>query len=437
MHFRLLDFSFAENHLNMEKLLHLLTGLLLWTAGLSAQVDVLSLESNYSRSLYYSIADGSTTAYNYTDWDIAFGVAGQSLAVLYNEGAVEGIAEIELYITESTDFESVDTTGMVRIYNNEVSWDAGAFNHVGSDEDPFDFGWGRYDVVTHQVNGTRVYVIKLRSGDYKKLKIESLDGGIYTFRYADLDGENEVMDAIDKSEYTGKTLAYYSLESGEARDLEPEQWDILFTRYTTPLALNDGTGAVLEYMVTGALTNTGIEVAQVDGIDPATVDFNEYDGLFSDTLTIIGHDWKSFDLDIFQFSVPNDRIYFIKNASGEVWKVQFIDFEGASTGGFALEKSLAGMVTSTSNRAKNFESFTLFPNPAGELINVNFELKTAADNALIRITNNLGQELWRESIRISEGLNTKTIPLQLSAGSYHLTVQSGKDFIGKPFLVKP
>lgn len=404
---------------------------------LPAQVEVLSLEANYTKSLFYSVTDGSTSSYNYTDWDIAFGVGPQSLAVLYNEGTAGDLGEIELYLTDSTDFATLDTTGMVRIYNNEVSWEAGAFNHVGNAADPFDLGWGSYSVVTHQVNGTRVFVIKLRNGDYKKLKIESLISGVYSFRYADLDGENEVMKTVEKSAFSGKTLAYYSFETEAVVDLEPEEWDILFTRYYTSLPLDDGTGTSIEYLVTGALINAGLEIAQVDGIDPATVDYSDYPELFNDTLTVIGHDWKSFNLSDFQYSVPADRVYFIKKGSGAVWKVQFIDFEGASTGGFALEKSQVGTISSSQDLSKNFQSFRLFPNPAGKVINVNFELETRADQGQVQIMNQLGQVLWTENIRIHEGMNSSSIPLELAGGAYYLTIQSGRDFIARPFSVNP
>lgn len=435
MFFEVHNLNLLKIHKKMIKNLRLLFGAIILTGTVNAQVDVLSLGAGYSNSIYYSISDGSTSSYEYADWDIAFGVSNQSLAIFYNEGVAGSLAEIELYVTDTTDFEASDTTDMVRIYNNEVSWDAGAFNHVSSPSDPFDFGWGKYSVVTHQVNGTRVFVLKLRNGIYKKLKIESLIGGVYTFRYADLDGENEVTQTVTKSEFVGKTLAYYSFETEAVVDLEPENWDILFTRYYTPLPLNDGTGAVLEYVVTGALTNAGLEVAQADGVNPVSANFQDYEDLFTDSLTVIGHDWKEFDLATFQFTVPTDRVYFVKNDSGGVWKIQFIDFEGSSTGGFALEKSFEGTITSIANQSENFQSFNLFPNPADNFLNIQFELKAAANNGLIQVTDNLGKVLWTEKVQLVQGINTRSIPLQLAQGPYYLSIRTDKGFIAKPFLV--
>ena len=142
---------------------------------------------------------------------------------------------VELYLTNSTDFATVDSTAMTRIYNEDISWSEGAFNHVKIEEDPADYGWGTYDFTSHQVNGSRIYIIKLRNGDFKKIEIQSLISGIYTFRYANLDGSNEETHTIDKADYDGKTLAYFSIENGTAQDLEPVQWDLVFTRYQTVL----------------------------------------------------------------------------------------------------------------------------------------------------------------------------------------------------------
>jgi hypothetical protein len=421
----------------MKKNLLLLLSLIFSFSSTNAQVELLSLGPGYQNAVFYSLEDGSTQTYGYADWDIAFGVSGQSLAVCYNEGAAGDLGEIELYLAQDSDFATADTIGMQRIYNNELSWSAGAFNHVGNAADPFDFGWGTYNMVTHQVNGSRVFLIKLRSGTYKKLEIRSLISGVYTFRHADLDGSNEIEQTVDKSNFSGQTMAYYSFAADTVLDLEPEQWDILFTRYYTPLPLNDGSGDTLQYLVTGALTNVGIEVAQADGVDPDNVDFNDYTDQFSSELTVIGSDWKFFDLNTFQWSIPTDRVYFLKNTAGEVWQVQFIDFEGASTGGFALQKSLAGTVTSTRQLSRNFEVFTLAPNPARDYLNINFALNTSAQNGQMRIMNTLGKVLWQETISIQQGLNRRTIPLQLSAGTYYLVVQSGNDLMSRPFLVNP
>ena len=47
---------------------------------------------------------------------------------------------------------------------------------------------------------------------------------------------------------------------------------------------------------------------------------------------IIGHDWKDFDLGTFTWEVFDDLVYFIETPDNDIWQLQFIDFEGSSTG---------------------------------------------------------------------------------------------------------
>jgi len=413
------------------------------TLSLGAQqdpvIEVLSMGANYDTPFFYSIESGDTTTFKHSDWEIAFAVTAQSdLGVFVNEGVSSAGEEREsaLIVTGATDFASVDTAGMTRVYNNENSWEAGAFNHVRNPAEPFDFGWGNYDPATNQVNGTRVFVIQLRSGAYKKLKITSLDGGIYTFQYADLDGSNEVTQIVDKANFATKTLAYYSFASEQVLDLEPADWDILFTRYSEVLPLNDGSGESIDYYVSGALINRGVEVAQADGVDPQTVDLENFSAQFTDTLTVIGHDWKDFNLTTFQWSLPMDRVYFVKNEEQEVWKLQFIDFEGSSTGGFAMQKSAEGVLTDVRDLAQNFNYFQLSPNPASDNVTIEFQLNTAATAGELRLYNAAGQLVLNRALDLGTGNVQETIPLDLPGGMYQVIVASAQDFIAKPLLIR-
>ena len=212
---------------------------------------------------------------------------------------------------------------------------SGAFNHVAED-DPLDFGWGIYNTTTHEVVGVRVFIVRLRNKEWKKLFIESLDNNIYTFKYADLDGSNEVIQTIDKTDYANKNLVFYSIENDMILDLEPEQWDLLFTRYRSPL--DAGGGDFINYLLTGVLSAPGVEIAQASAIDPTTVNHLDYADQYSDTIDIIGHDWKWFDLGTFTWVVASDRVYFVKTPESELWKLQFTDFGGSSTGTTSLTK---------------------------------------------------------------------------------------------------
>lgn len=409
------------------------------TFTLSAQtIDQVSIGAGYATQTFYTLSDGSTQSNSDDAWDIAFNVSLQGSGVFVNEGLAlsmtQELPEVELYETASDDFENIDTLGQQRIYNNEVSWAAGAFNHIASETDPFDLGWGAYNPATTSVTSNRIFAIKLRSGTFKKLEIQSLISGVYTFRYANLDGSDEVTTTIAKSDYTGKTLAYYSLETDEALDLEPAVWDLKFTRYKTLLPA--GPGVELNYLLTGTLSNDGVEVAQVDGIDPLTVSHLDYEDSYSDTLTVIGHDWKNFDLDIFQWVIPSDRVYFVKSTENELWKVQFLDFEGSSTGVSTFEKSFITELTSTEDTFEALNSFSVFPNPAVDVVTVAFELEHNIPNAVLQLSNTLGQILQVYDTQVQSGLNIKELPIDVPSGMYYVSLRAGTDIITKPVLVK-
>src|SRR5690606_12687448 len=126
-----------------------------------------------------------------------------------------------------------------------------------------DFGWGMYDINTHNLNGTRIFIIKLRDDSYKKIRIDQMQtrNNKFFFTYGDLDNENIVTDSIDMNDFDGKTLAYYSLKDQQSLDLEPEEWDLKFTRYNTPVATDEVPEGFLNYLVTGTLSRPGVEVA--------------------------------------------------------------------------------------------------------------------------------------------------------------------------------
>jgi hypothetical protein len=418
----------------MKKIYNLIL-LLCSVSVLTAQIDQPSVGASYANSTFYNLEDGNTTSATHTEWDIAFNVTPFNLGIIVNEGVglsfTAPLSIVELFQTNSTDFTTADTIGISKIYNDEVSWSAGAFNLIADASSSADYGWGDYNFGNNQVVGTRIFAIKLRNETYKKLEIQSLIAGVYTFRFADLDGNNEVTTTIDKANYPAKTLAYYSIENETALDLEPTDWDMVFTRYVTPL--NDGSGGTIDYTLTGILTDAGVQVVQADGINPSTVDHLDYTNDYQDSLTIIGYDWKSFQG---SWVIEAERVYFVKTANEKIWKIQFFDFEGSSTGTTTLEKTLIDGTSSTNKVTEHFSSFNVFPNPASDVTNLVFEVKTYEGAAQIQIINQLGQRVYNENIEIHNGLNAKQLSLNFPSGLYHVALQIGSDFITRPLFIK-
>ena len=273
--------------------------------------------------------------------------------------------------------------------------------------------------------------MKLRNDVWRKVQFQSLIGGVYSFRHANLDGSDLQEVTIAKDDYPNKTLAYYSLQNNEALDLEPENWDLLFTRYWE--LLPDG----VQYQVTGILPNQDVETIQVDGVDPATATVQDYLDQFQDTVITIGSDWKRFSFST-GWSIEADRVYFLKTAMDSLWKIEFLDFAGSSSGDITWTKTYEGQITSSEEIAAQSSELQLFPNPvqANRPITVQWPLNAVpATTTQLRVVNSLGQMLHQEWINVQSGLNQFELSTSLPAGHYWLEINLGDRSVTKPFVI--
>lgn len=389
-------------------------------------VDDLTMGASYKDAVYYELDGGNKATLEHANWHIAFSVYGaQDAGIFLNEGTTLGGTRSNLYEANTADFSTTITNGDWGngLVNTEVSWANGAFNETRDVSNFADYGWGAYNMSSHIVEGTKVYVIQLPSGDYKKIKIDSLVNGTYHFRYADLDGSNLETHTITKSDYADKTLVYFSLTSNAVVDAELASWDIVLTRYET--TLDDGMGGTTPYGVSGILTNEGVEVTRANGVDPTTVEFADHQAnLHSDSLYIIGHDWKYYDFTA-GWTVSTDVVYFVKTTTDNVWKVQFIDFEGSSTGVARFEKTDLGLLSSIEEAITSQEQLILYPNPVVDQTQLVFETTSFSGDMQVTIQDVTGRTIEQRIIAVQTGLNTHTFNLgHLTAGNYFLTLHS-------------
>jgi len=325
-----------------------------------------------------------------------------------------------LYSNDTTDWPTIDTTGfdwtLNRMMNTDTSWEVGAFERIAP-VSAFDLGWGTYNSITHHINGDRLYVIKLADLSYRKLYIESLVSGVYTIRYANLDGKNTVTNTITKTDYTDKNFGYYSLENNTVIDREPlsSDWDFLFTRYITDIAPNT------PFNVTGVLSNHNIKVAQVNNVsDVNTV--THLGQAYNSEINIVGWDWKVFDLNTFQFNIDDSLVYFVEDQDAAIYRLIFTGFTGTSAGEYHLSRELITSVGIEDVVQQN-TILNAYPNPATNRITVIFN--ALSDNTVISIINLTGQEVTRKQINTTKGLSEESIDLSsLARGSYFLQVKS-------------
>lgn len=386
----------------------------------------VSIGANYSNQKWYSLANGEVGTQSKDNWDIAFEITGYTSAIYANTQKSNFAVYLAPY--SIANWGSVDTAGMsswTALYNSDTTWTVGAFNKGADVSDPADLGWGVYDMNTHIVSGDSCYVLKLSATSYKKLKIESLSGGVYTFVYADISGANSHTATIAKSNYSGKNFAYYDLSANAAVDREPASasWDLTFGKYTAMLMMPNLT----PYGVVGVMANKGVLVAQANNVTSPLTYTNWNAETFNTNITTIGHDWKTFNLASNEWKIVNDTVYFVEDKAGDIWKMKFLSFGGSTNGDFVFskEKLTASTVGVAGNNADVLK-MSVYPNPAtNEKITLIFSGHTAS-NAGVSVVDMNGRVISSESVETTPGLNIHVLNTGgLNAGIYFINLNVG------------
>ncbi|MCF8247760.1 MAG: T9SS type A sorting domain-containing protein [Saprospiraceae bacterium] len=410
----------------------LLSLALLSTISLSAQDLVqVSYGASYKNQTYYQLSDDVTASLDNNTWDIAFTTYGENVGGIHlNESTVTFGAEAVLYLAPTANFDDpiivADLTE--RLYNDEKSWDYGAFNSTRDVNDPNDFGWGMLDAGTGKITGNTVFVLRFKDGTYQKLQIVSLEQGIYTIKHADLDGSNENTLTVDKANFTAADFAYLALSSGQTLPSIPIDWDLVFLRYASPN--DDGAGGIIQIMSSGVLSAPGVEVAQANFVDPDDVEFADFEDSLSTDIDIIGSDWKTFNNT--SWLLVNDRAYFVKAENGAVWKLIFVDFGGSTTGNVIFSKELI-LETGVGEEA-TFDGLSVYPNPTSGDATLFFSPKNTGV-ASIGLTNLFGQLVWSGKLVVNTGFNAVQLPLNnLPSGQYFAKTRLGSTVFTKKIV---
>ena len=291
--------------------------------------ETISLGAGYANDIYYRLSDGLITSVPRSNWDIAFSVSSREAAILTNGGS--GVT-LKAYPATSgwTWATAIDTAGFYNwnaLNNSDTTWTEGAFN-MNATGHP-NYGWADYDMSSHNLTGVSMYFIKTINGSFKKIWIEqklSVDQ-MYSFRYSDLDGSNENVVDIQLAG-KNKNFIYFSLDNNEEVDREPEtdKWDIVFTKWI------DNS---MNYPVTGVLQNIGVSALENSDVDPLSEVMPERGYLTS--ISTIGADWKTIDMDTYQYSIDETRVFFTKDQNDKIYRIRFTAFEGSSTGNLSFD----------------------------------------------------------------------------------------------------
>ncbi len=390
--------------------LHTLSASLLASLALTAQTTVtVSTGAANSTQSWYSFQNGVVASAPLADWDLAFEIVGFTSSILVNTAKGLSVWETPAAIGAWADVNTVDESNWTVIHNSDTDWSAGALTSGNDLDQPdgFNVGWGTYNVITHTIVGTRIYVVGLGEGVYKKLRINSLLSGTYSFTYANLDGSEEVTATLSKQAFTGKNFGYFSFATGTTLDPEPPttNWDLVFTKYIgfVPTA----------YPVAGVLQNKNVTALQVDGVAPESAEW--WGAEFSSDINIIGSDWKTFNMSTFQYEYAEDRTYFVQDQQGNIWKLIFIEYGGSSNGNMVFTQEL---VSGVGMKETTTTDLTVFPNPVASGP-VQFVFNAPATGLVLTVTDLNGRLVMQDGFSGTGSLTRHTVDVEaLPAGLY-------------------
>lgn len=423
--------------------------LILASAALQTQAqnwipDSVVLGPGYTNRGFYSLENGNvgSVPFNTRDWMIDVS-AVYSATIRINGGF---FAECYKYTAGDTaDWATLDTTGLkagngwVRARDDRQSLSPSAFEY-GEIGHP-NYGWGDYNQITHVVTGNSLFVYKTvgngtpNSAQWKKIWIKELSASPREFIIwaADLDGGNQQTITISKEGVTNKSFIYYSFATNEVYNDEPaaNSFDLIFTKFEDEYSFMGGTSI---QAVTGVENNNGVLVARVQGIPANDAVYTDY--TLETDIYGIGHDWKTLNMQTFQFVLADSLSYFVQDVPGNIWQIRFTGFLGTSTGKYRFEKRKVAFASV--EESVTLGAWNVFPNPTSDYAQVVFSAKTASP-VRIALIDLSGKVRVTENITSQVGINQHTLSLQgknLAPGVYVLQIHAGETVKSTKLVVR-
>jgi len=283
------------------------------------KIGSVELGPAYLNQVFYSLeANKAVKSYTLYDFDLAFESTAEGWHILLNSSRFMHAGN-----SGQKDFAAVTSqAGLdMKFDNSNGNLDSTAIGN-----------WAQFSA-TDTILYKQVYVIDLGVDGsanplgYKKIIFQSLVQGKYTIRFANLDGSEEFTFVVPKMpdvDFVGFSFS----NGGVVVDFEPPptDYDLFFGQYTT--LLYSGTEPY-PYLVRGVLLNRNFTEAffYQGGKQFADIEFADIASLeFSPDLDVIGHEWKSYNLEEGFYKVETGRVYIIRNQHGHYYKLHFISF---------------------------------------------------------------------------------------------------------------
>lgn len=440
----------------MKKLSLLILILLPFLGITQSKQDSVTMLPGTVVDVYYNTVTGTKDTVRNTNWHLAFGVRRamppfrtmQAATVRINEGRGVELFKSPFTIDEWADFDTSGWMAWNTFFNSDSTWDIGAFNQQRNLNNPFDYGWGQYDMVSKDVSGNRIWLIAISTSpnpaapkSLKKLHIQKIVyDTMWVFTISNLDGTDSNQVSIKKSDFNGKMLAYYNVFTNQVIDREPSlnSWDLLFTRYKTLVTMF---GQTLMYPVMGVLHNPEIHAARIfaPGADTLQIGGKDDSLFFSPKITQIGWDWKVITTTPGPWPIKDSLAYFIRrnNSNGDYQRLVFNSY-WADQSKQDIHFNLFNYKV-IPNKLEGFESiiaeFNAYPNPTHDILTIrmNFESEPGLIQAeLLDLSGKkvLSSELGKTGLTRENQLNLSGIgsglyvlKISTSQGSIHSKIQ--------------
>jgi len=417
----------------------------------SAQTDVLSdatirdtvhMGAGRINDVYFDLQSRVDVEVDRSTWDLAFTAETYSGTIWLNDGLSLGMANVLLYQYPDGDINSWNNVDISNIdswtplYNSIHSWDEGAFNRTADYEDPFDVGWGNYNMANHNITGDSIYVIAFPDGTYKKLAIvektfnSSTMQYTWNFKYANIDGTEEVVEQILPSDYPDQRLVTYSIQNQQIMNNEPlpSTWDLKFTKYADLYSMG---GATVVMPLTGVLHNRHIKTARYDETDTATTTYNDVD--FDNSISKIGWCWWEMGENYVYYIVENQVFFINDTLEHKIYKFVFDDYYG-SLGDVMFRTVMLRDYTNVELPTEKNNQLVVYPNPASEKVSIIFDFENVGQNLKLNIFNITGKIVHTQNIT-NNGFGVMELSVEtLPQGTYIVQLQ-GNNYIATQKLI--
>ena len=395
-------------------------------------VDTVITGNGYTDNVWYSLENDEQARSVSNNWEIALATTiaqnSEIAAVLRFNHKIGTLYTVPGALPAN--FATLDTAGMVangELQNSDSKWGIGAFGDVTL-TGQFDYGWGEYNMTSHNLEANRIFVIKYADNSYKKVMISlNTIGKKYSITFADLNSATPTVSEVDYAAISNRNFVYFSLKNNQMLNREPASasWDLTFMQYLASVS------PTMKYTTFGILTNIGVEAVKVSGVANPLTFVDHQSQTFSTDINVIGYNWKNAQAQ----TVPTDVVYFVKDRNNSIWKLIFTGFTTGSgssinSNSFSKEKIVDALGVDQLN-ANIF--LNVYPNPSSDVASIVFDNQAAAD---VKIVNALGQVVYQENIQTT-GLQVVNVNVNdFQAGIYHVIVSSDKQISSQKLIVQ-